>query len=279
MKNVCLAFDVLSDGVVPPSYYKYMKCHMIFDIKMEDFCCKAWLVAGGHMTKALATLTYASAVSCETMCIALLVAVLNNVDIRATDVLNVYITAPCHKKIWNTLGKQFGDDCGQKAIIVRALYGLKSSVAASWAHLARCLHKMGYRLCLADPDLWLKEQTDWKGNRYYAYILCYVDDLHVVHDNPRRVMDKTDSFLPLKPDSIGSHEMYLGEKLKKKTSEDSTVAWGLSPSKDVQQAVRNVKTSSRTIWMGNIPCPRGPKTISHVIKPPMRMFHCCWNQM
>jgi hypothetical protein len=36
---------------------------MIFHVKMEDFCCKARLVAGGHVTKAPATLTYASVVS------------------------------------------------------------------------------------------------------------------------------------------------------------------------------------------------------------------------
>ena len=52
------------------------------------------------------------------MHIALLVAVLNSVDIWAADVLNTYITAPCHEKIWTTLGKEFGDDCGRKTIIV-----------------------------------------------------------------------------------------------------------------------------------------------------------------
>ncbi len=94
------------------------------------------------------------------MHIALLVAVLNDIDIWATDVLNTYITALCHEKIWTTLGKEFGDDCGWKAIIVQALYGLKSSGAAFRVHLARCLLEVGYRLCPADPDLWLKEQTN-----------------------------------------------------------------------------------------------------------------------
>ena len=37
MKNVRVAFDVLPDGVVPPSDHQYVKCHMIFDVKMEDF--------------------------------------------------------------------------------------------------------------------------------------------------------------------------------------------------------------------------------------------------
>ena len=97
-------------------------------------------------------------------------------------------------------------------------------------------------LCPADHDLWLKKQTDWKGNCCYAFILCYVENLIVVHHNPRHIMDKIDSFLPLKPDLIGPPKMYLGAKLKKKTFEDGTVTWGLSPSKYVQQAVRNIKT-------------------------------------
>eukprot|EP00804_Cyclotella_cryptica_P018963 CCRYP_006471-RA/>CCRYP_006471-RA protein AED:0.29 eAED:0.29 QI:12/-1/1/1/-1/0/1/0/123 len=123
---------------------------MIFDVKMEDFRCEARLVAGGHATKAPATLTYASVVSRETVRIALLIAALNDIDIWAADVLNAYITAPCREKIWTTLGKEFGDDCGEKAIVVRALYGLKSSGAAFRAHLAGCLREMGYKLCPAD---------------------------------------------------------------------------------------------------------------------------------
>ena len=82
--------------------------------------------------------------------------------------MNAYITAPCRKKIWTTLGREFGDDCGWKAIVVQALYGLKSSGAAFRAHLAGCMHDMGYVSCPADPDLWLKEQTDWKGRKYYS---------------------------------------------------------------------------------------------------------------
>jgi hypothetical protein len=129
MKNVRVAFDVLADGVAPPPDHQFIRCHMIFDVKMEDFRRKARLVAGGHATKAPATLTYASVVSRETVRIALLIAALNDVDIWAADVLNAYITAPCREKIWTTLGKVFGDDCGKKAIVVRALYGLKSSGA------------------------------------------------------------------------------------------------------------------------------------------------------
>lgn len=76
-----VAFDVLKDGVAPPPDHQFMRCHMIFDVKMEDFRRKARLVAGGHMTKAPATITYASVVSRETVRLALLLAALNDVDI------------------------------------------------------------------------------------------------------------------------------------------------------------------------------------------------------
>ncbi len=93
-------------------------CHMIFDDKMKDFGCKARHLVRGHMTKALAILTCTSVVSQETVHRALLVAGLNSIDISASDVLNSYITTPCNKKIWTTLGEEFGDDCGYNAMIV-----------------------------------------------------------------------------------------------------------------------------------------------------------------
>ena len=88
MKNVRVAFDVLTDGVAPPADHQYIRCHMIFDVKMEDFRRKARLVAGGHVTKTPATLTYASVVSQETVRITLLLAALNDIDIWAVDVSN-----------------------------------------------------------------------------------------------------------------------------------------------------------------------------------------------
>jgi hypothetical protein len=171
IKEMQIGFDILEDGLLPPEDYQFVHCHMVFDVKMEDFCPKARLVAGGHMTKAPATLTYASVVSCQTVRLALTVAALNDIDVWAADVLNTYITAPCCKRIWTTLGPEFESDKGKKALDVRALYGHKSSGAAFRAHLQSFMKEMVFRACKADPDLWLKEQMDKKGKRYYAYIL------------------------------------------------------------------------------------------------------------
>ncbi len=80
-KDVCVAHKKLLDKQSAPNGYQKIPCHMIFDIKMEDFRRKARLVAGGHMTKAPATITYASVVSRETVRIALLMAALNDLNV------------------------------------------------------------------------------------------------------------------------------------------------------------------------------------------------------
>ena len=51
---------------------------MVFNIKMEEFRQGARLVAGGHMTEALAAIMYASVVSRETVRIALMIAALKH---------------------------------------------------------------------------------------------------------------------------------------------------------------------------------------------------------
>jgi hypothetical protein len=159
MKDVRVAFKLLLDGQSVPIGYQKISCHMIFDIKMEDFCCKARLVAGGHWTEAPATITYASVVSRETVCTALLMAALNDLEVKIGNVLNAYITAPVTKKVWTVLGPEFGNDAGKTAIIVHALYGLKSAGTAFRAHLASFMRQMGYTSCKADPDLWFKAMT------------------------------------------------------------------------------------------------------------------------
>ena len=202
MKNVRVAFKILPDGERAPADHQFVKCHMVFDVKMEDFWRKARLVAGGHMTEAPATITYASVVGRETVRLALTVAALNDLEVAAGDVLNAYITAPITEKIWTKLGPEFGDDCGKTAIIVRALYGLKSAGAAFRAHLSRCMRDLGYESCRADHDLWLKPKTNAAGFEYYSYILCYVDDILVIDEDPKRVLREIDKFLPLKPESV-----------------------------------------------------------------------------
>ncbi len=172
-------------------------------------------MAGGHLTKAPATITYVSVVSRETVHLALTFASLNDLKVKVGDVLNAYITAPVKEKVWTILGPKFGLDSGKSAVIVHALYGLKSAGAVFQAHLASFMRQMGYTSCKADPDLWLKAVTRPEVNVCcYAYIICYVDDILCIHHDPMSVMGEINKYLPLKPSSVRDPDIYLGAKLK-----------------------------------------------------------------
>ncbi len=74
---------------------------------------------------------------------------------------------------------------------------------------------------------------------YYAYILCYVDDILCIHHNPMSVMSEINGYLPLKPISVGNPDISLGAKLKQTHLPNGVMVWGLSLSKYVAQAVKN----------------------------------------
>ena len=242
MKNVRVAFKILNPGQEPPPAHQFMKCHMIFDIKLDGFRCKARLVAGGHMTETPAVMTYASVVSRETVRIALTMAALNDLEVKASDVQNAYLTAPCEEKIWTTLGPEFGDDKGKKAVIVRALYGLKSAGASFGRHIADCMYQLGYKPCKADSDLWLKPMVrPDDGFHYYAYFLLYVDDVLSIHHDGEQALHELDKYFQMKPGSIGDPDIYLGTKLRKVQLNNGVYAWGMSSSKYVNEAVSNTE--------------------------------------
>jgi hypothetical protein len=140
------------------------------------------------------------------------------------------------------LGPEFGDDTGKCALIVRALYGLKSSGAAFRNHLVECMKHLGWYPCRADRDLWMKAETRPDGGvLYWAYILIYVDEILCVHHDPGSPLAKLDEYFKMKEGSIQVPTFYLGTKLKKTVLPNGVVAWGMSSRKYVQSAVQNVK--------------------------------------
>ena len=56
------------------------------------------------------------------------------------------------------------------------------------------------------------------------------------------VLARINSYLPLKPTSVGDPDIYLGAKLKQTQLANGVWAWSLSPSKYIQQAVANCAT-------------------------------------
>jgi hypothetical protein len=107
MKNVMPAFKILDEDGKAPIGYKWIPCHMIFDVQM-DFTCKARFVAGGHVTDPPTSITYSSVVSRDSVRIAFSVAALNDLDILGADVGNAYLNAETREKVYTTAGKEFG---------------------------------------------------------------------------------------------------------------------------------------------------------------------------
>ena len=184
---------------------------MVFDVIMEDFRCKARLVAAGHMTKTPATIMYASIMSRETVRIALMIAALNDVEVKSGNILNAYVQAPVTEKVWTTLGPEFGKYARKAAVINRALYGLKSVGAAFRRHLARCMEFLGYQSCKVYPDLWFKPEVRPEDRlKYYFYILFYIDDILYIYHNADTMLECLHRSFPLKP-GFGNPDLYLGE--------------------------------------------------------------------
>jgi hypothetical protein len=242
MNNIHIASKFLnSEEAIPPTYQE-IRCHIIFDVKMEEFRRTARFVARGHTTDAPHLMTYASVLSRESVRIALTLAALNDLDVMMGDIENAYLAAPLTEKFWTVLGPEFGDDAGKRALVVRALYGLKSVGAAFRNRLVSCMDHLGWKLCLADQDLWMKEETrPDDGVKYWAYILIYVDDILCVHQDPRMSLAQIDKYFKMEPGSIMEPTFYLGAKLKKTVMPNGVAAWGMSSSKYVQAGVQNVQ--------------------------------------
>ena len=92
------------------------------------------------------------------------------------------------EKIYYIAGMEWGPSMkGHVVVIIRAIYGLKSSANAWRQHCATTLHdKLGFVFSYADNDVWYKANVKPNGERYYSYILIYVDDILIVSHDPSR---------------------------------------------------------------------------------------------
>ena len=103
MTDVKVVFKLLEGGDNVPIGYTFVRCHIIFDVNMEDFIRKYRFVASVHMIETPADITYARFFPCETVCLDLLISTLNDLEVKCGDVMNEYINAPIEENIRTTL--------------------------------------------------------------------------------------------------------------------------------------------------------------------------------
>jgi hypothetical protein len=118
------------------------------------------------------------------------------------------------EKVYTTAGPKFGPtNQGRPVLIVRELYGLKSSGARWRDHCAATLRDANFKSCPADPDVWMHPNTKPDGTPYWEYVLLYVDDTLAVSQDPQAIMDHLASRYTLKKGSVKEPMEYLGAEI------------------------------------------------------------------
>jgi hypothetical protein len=109
---------------------KNFRVYFVLAVK-HDLRHKARLVTGGHLTDPSTDGTYSIVVSLQSMRIAMAAAELNKLDIMLGDVSSAYLEAYTQEKVCFIAGPDFGPLEDHLLVIVRALYGLRTS-GARW---------------------------------------------------------------------------------------------------------------------------------------------------
>jgi Reverse transcriptase (RNA-dependent DNA polymerase) len=92
--------------------------------------------------------------------------VLNELDVMAANIGNVYLNAYTAEKVFMITGPEFGEESNRVAVMVRALYGLKSNGAAWHACFAQSLLDLGFVSCQSDRDIWQRTAMKKDGTDY-----------------------------------------------------------------------------------------------------------------
>jgi hypothetical protein len=133
--------------------------------------------------------------------------------VQATDILNTYLTSPCDEKVWTILGPEFGPELERKrAIIVRSLYGLKSSGEAYRYHIATYVQHLGFTDYKADPEVWFRENNDHTGAEFYESVRIYSDEIFAILSRLNAFKLKEGKYFTLKESSVGPSDQYIGAK-------------------------------------------------------------------
>ena len=204
-----------------PRDYTKIRVHLVFDVK-SDGRRKARLVAGGHMTGPNNDTYYSSVVSFRAMRMVIFLAELNDLELMAADVGNAYLEAYTREKCAFVAGQEFAKKGheGHTMIIVRALYGLKTSGARFHEKWADTMREMGFFPSKADQDVWMRDKDD-----HYEYVCTWVDDLLYAGRDGKGFYDDIRA-LGYKLKGVEEPKYHLGGDFKRVKEPEEILTWG-----------------------------------------------------
>jgi hypothetical protein len=179
------------------------------------------------------------------------------------------LNAPTKEKIYTIAGLEFSQGKeGRLVMIVWAQYGLRSSGAWWHDHLVAALWQAGFKACKVDADVWMRPAVKADGSKYYEYVLCYIDDILIVSERPKRIMEGLEAKYILKAGSVGEPKMYLRAKVSKYWLEHSDnpdkVQWSLLAEDYINHMVKDVETELEKV---------SKELLTKVMTPTMADYH------
>jgi hypothetical protein len=116
-------------------------------------------------------------------------------------------------------GPAFGKLEGHLLIIVKALYGLRTSGASWHQRFSDTLRDMGFKPCKADPDVWMRDL-----GTHYEYVCVYVDDNMHMSKDPRAFFHDLEHKYGYHLKGVGKPTYHLGGDFFRDA--DGTIEWG-----------------------------------------------------
>jgi Reverse transcriptase (RNA-dependent DNA polymerase) len=161
-------FKDLGPQAWAPHGYKKIRAHLVYDVKHNGRH-KARMVADGHLMTMPVDSAYSGVISLRGIQMLVFLAELNGLQTWSTKIGNAYLEAEMKEKVFFAAGPKFGNLAGHTLIIVKALYGLRTSRAHWHDRFADCLCDMGFEPSKGEPDIWMRQNGD-----VYEYILVSI---------------------------------------------------------------------------------------------------------
>ena len=173
------------------------------------------------------------------------------------------MAAPNKLKVWTKFDDQLGPEYkGRRAIISKALYGLRSSGRSFRDYLAFHLREMGFTSSKADPDLWMRAALKLNVDKIYENVISFVDDLVFHGVDPKGFMDALGQRFTLKPGSIKKPDTYLGVDVKKfripNSGDPDKVRWAFESTSCVKRAISDLEKELREADLKLLPNAKMP---------------------
>ena len=206
-KNQEPALRVLTHDEHPPRGSQNVRCFWIFDVK-PDMTLKARWVAGGNTVDSFGA-TSSTVMSMTSVRILFIQAQKDGQKILSGDLSNAYLHARTDQLVHTTLGKEWGADSGKTVLIVKAMYGLRTSGRRFHLYVEKSMYEMGWQPSRGDRDVWMRYN---KGSGRYDYVGFYVDDLLCIGKEPERIIDELKEYFTFK--IAGPPDRFLGMDIR-----------------------------------------------------------------